>query len=84
LPGTPQRGRQRQIQVFDLPAIEALGRLGKRRYTSHVNILGTDYPVTTDLVSHVVSVHKGGDAVYVFGFDWVRDPPFIEDPRNVG
>jgi hypothetical protein len=72
-----------QIQVFDLPAIEALGRLGKRRYISHVNILGTDHPVTTDLASHVVSVHRGGGAVYVFGFDWVRDPPFVEDPRDV-
>lgn len=61
----------------------AIGKLGKRRYVSHVNILDTDHPVTTDLVSHLVSVRKGWGAAYVFGFE-VHNGTVIRARRALG
>jgi len=67
--------------IFDAATIEELGRRGRRRYISHIHY---DFPeidvtVETPLVCHFFSEHTGLGGRYVFGFDFVRDPAFVED-----
>jgi hypothetical protein len=67
--------------ILEVATIEELGRRGRRAYISHIHY---DFPpidmtVTTPLACHFFSEHSGLGGRYVFGFDLVRDPAFVED-----